>query len=248
MDFPTHAAQVLAQTEVLARELHGAELRTPVPSCPGWTLGMLVRHIGAGHRWAAEVVRTGAALDDTELRVLHGDDSGVLPGDWLVEGAAALAEALLEVGPGVDMWAPFDLDGSTFWARRFANETLVHRADATLAVGLPFTAAPGVLAESLDEWMDLDVQPEHFTITPRKRDLLGPGRAVALEAPGARWFVDLTGEVITWDRGDRRAAVTARGSLADLLLLVYRRVPASAVEVEGDAALLDFWLDHVAFG
>ena len=34
----------------------------------------------------------------------------------------------------------------------------------------------------------------------------------------------------------------------DLLLVLYRRRPAAAVEVLGDAGLLDLWLDRARFG
>ena len=59
-----------------------------------------------------------------------------------------------------------------------------------------------------------------------------------------------SGEVIAWRRAHEKAAVAVRAPLTDLLLLVYRRRPAhgEGVEVLGDARLLDFWLDRVAFG
>jgi len=41
-----------------------------------------------------------------------------------------------------------------------------------------------------------------------------------------------------------------RGPLADLLLVIYRRVPArcDSIEVLGAVQLLDFWLERVGFG
>jgi hypothetical protein len=84
--------------------------------------------------------------------------------------------------------------------------------------------------------------------------LLGPGRTLhfhATDTPpeaAAEWVVDLTGEVITWRRAHEKAAVAARGPLTDLLLVLYRRRPAAAVEVLGDAGLLDLWLDRAKFG
>ncbi|MQY03977.1 maleylpyruvate isomerase family mycothiol-dependent enzyme [Actinomadura macrotermitis] len=252
MDFGRHCTEIVAQTERLVRDVAGADLRAPVPSCPGWTLGALLRHIGGGHRWAEEVVRTRATafLPDDRVRKVDGDDSGEAPAAWLVQGAAGLADALRAAGPDAALWTPFDYGTTAFWARRFANETLVHRADATLAAGTGFTVAADVAADAIDEWMELDALPQHFDITPRKRGLLGPGRTLAFEAADAdaAWSVDLTGDVIAWRRGGARAAVTVRAPLTDLLLVVYRRRPPSAAEVTGDAALLDLWLDHVAFG
>ena len=254
MEFDRHCTEIVHQTELLATELKATDLRTPVPCCPGWSLGDLVRHIGGGHRWVEEVVRTRATewLPDGQIRQVTGDDTGELPGDWLVEGATRLAGTLRAAGPDARLFAPFDYDSTRFWARRFANETLVHRADATLAAGTGFVADAEVATEGIDEWMELDAFPLHFELKPQKRELLGPGRTLAFQATdaAASWFVDLTGERITWRRGTGPAAVTVRATLTDLLLVVYRRtaVPGPGIEVLGDGALLDFWLGHVAFG
>lgn len=250
MDFDRLRAEIVTQTELLTAGIAGADLRAPVPSCPGWTLGMLLRHIGGGHRWAEEIVRTRSLeyLPDDQLRELHGDDAGEVPTQWLLEGARRLSETLRDAGPDAPTWGPFDFNRSAFLARRFAHETVVHRADACLAAGVEFTVAEDVAAASLDEWMELDVLPQHFEIDPRKRELLGPGWTIVLQAPEVSWFVDLTGDVIRWRRGPADAAVTVRGSLTDLLLLVYRRRPVEGLAVTGDASLLGFWLDHVAFG
>jgi hypothetical protein len=44
--------------------------------------------------------------------------------------------------------------------------------------------------------------------------------------------------------------VAVRGPLTDLLLVIYKRRSARGdnIEVFGDAALLDFWLERVSFG
>ncbi|GAA2827376.1 maleylpyruvate isomerase family mycothiol-dependent enzyme [Crossiella cryophila] len=254
MDFTRQHTEIRVQTEVFT-ELAGADPRAPVPSCPGWTLGDLVRHIGGGHRWAAEIIRTRATgfLPDDQVRKLDGDDSRPLPLDWLVEGATELAEALRAAGPGLAVWTPLTSGGGTdFWARRFAHETVVHRADATLAAGIPFTVATEVALDAVDEWMMLDSLAQHFEYNPGKRALLGPGRTLAFAATDvdAAWFVDLTGEVIVSGRGRGAAAVTARAPLTDLLLALYRRKPfaGNGIAVSGDTALLAFWLTHIGFG
>ncbi|MFG2000222.1 maleylpyruvate isomerase family mycothiol-dependent enzyme [Spirillospora sp. NPDC048911] len=250
MDYYRHCTEIVTQTELLVAGVAGADLRAPVPSCPGWSLGNLVRHIGGGHRWAEEVVRKRAMewLPDDQVRKVDGDDSGELLAAWLVEGAMRFAEALRAAGPDAELWVPFGQGTTSFWARRFAHETLIHRADAALAAGVEFVAESDVLVDAFDEWMELDSHPLHFEITPRKRELLGPGRTLAFEAPEASWFVDLTGDVIAWRRGKGQAAVTVRGPLTELLLVLYQRKPSEGVEVLGDRRLLDFWRTYVTFG
>jgi uncharacterized protein (TIGR03083 family) len=253
VDFDRHCAQIVDQTARLVADLAGADLRAPVPSCPAWTLGMLVRHVGGGHRWAEEIVRTRATgfLPDAQLRVLDGDDTGPLPGGWLVEGAERLAAALRAAGPGVvELWTPVPGAGTPFYARRFAHETAVHRADAALAAGVPFALAPEVAADGIDEWMALETLPVHLDRDPAKRDVLGAGRTLSFRADsGEAWLLDATGEAVTWRRSGADAAVTVRGSLTELLLVLYRRRAARGdVEVRGDRALLDRYLRHAAFG
>lgn len=42
-----------------------------------------------------------------------------------------------------------------------AHETVIHRTDATLAVGLDFVVAEEVAVDAFDEWMELDSLPQH---------------------------------------------------------------------------------------
>jgi uncharacterized protein (TIGR03083 family) len=253
VDFDQHCTEIVNQTEQLTLDVEGADLRSPVPSCPGWSLGMLLRHIGGGHRWAEEIVRTRATgfLPDDQVRKLDGDDSSHPPVGWLLEGATKLVDTLRAAGPDAQMWVAFHYRTAAFWARRFAHETLIHRADAALAVGAEFTVATDVALDAVDEWMELDALPQLLDLKPSKRELLGPGRTLALQATDARvdWFGDLTGEVISWRRGEGPATVVVRARLTDLLLLLYRRKAPDAgeFEISGDRQLLDFWLTHVAF-
>jgi len=250
MDFPRHCTEIVTQTELLVADVEGADLRAPVPSCPGWTLGMLLRHIGGGFRWAEETVRTRATdyLPDDFFRDVAGDDTGEAPSEWLLAGATELAATLRAAGPDAELFAPFHYDRTSFWARRFANETVVHRADACLGAGVPFVVDPTMATESIEEWLELDALPQHFDMNPAKRDVLGPGRSIALVAPEADWFVDLTGEAIAWHRGAGDAAATLRGAVADLLLVIYGRAGTEAVEVTGDRDLLDLWRRTSTFG
>jgi len=93
-----------------------------------------------------------------------------------------------------------------FYARRFAHETVIHRADAILAVGAEFTLDEEVALDAIDEWMELGSLPMHFEIRPWMRELLGPGRTLHFHATdtapeaAAEWLIDLTGDAIVWRR------------------------------------------------
>ena len=252
-------AEIVTQTELLASCIKGADLTVPVPSCPGWNAGQLLRHLGGGQRWAEVTVRNRATepLPDDDFRDLsaYTDEDRAVLGPWLVEGAKQLAGTLREAGPDLPIWTPVPCGTTAFYARRFAHETLIHRADAALALGAAFAADPEVAMDAMDEWMELGALPVHFEIHPWMAELLGPGRTLQLSATdaghdNANWLIDLTGDAIAWRRAHERAAVTVRAPLTDLLLLVYRRRPPRGADVDvlGDHQLLDFWLERVPFG
>jgi hypothetical protein len=214
LDFDRHCAEIVTQTSLLVGHLDCADLTVPVPTCPGWNVSQLARHVEGGQRWADEIVGTRAP------------------------------------GPHAQMWCPVDGGGSAFYARRFAYETAMHRADAALALGVQYTLAPDVAADGIDEWMELGCMPFHFEVHPWMRELLGPGRTVGLHATDAdaHWLLDLTGNVIAWQRADKQAAAEIRAPVTDLLLTIYRRRRVAGLDVTGDAKLVDFWLERVAFG
>ncbi|MEU5692615.1 maleylpyruvate isomerase family mycothiol-dependent enzyme [Actinosynnema sp. NPDC020468] len=253
--FERHVAEIVTQTELLLSTVDGADLDLPVPSCPEWTLGRLLHHIGAGHRWAARIVRSRASapLPDSDLR--EGASVGPDYAERLREGAWSFRDTLLAAGPDARVWIVDGSGGTPFWARRFCHETVVHRADATLAVGAEFEAEREVLVDTLAEWMDLIALPVHMTTDPAKKALLAPGRtlhfhATDVDGPDAEWTVDLTrGDRVHTRRGHEKAAVAVRGPVEDLVMALYgRSAPdGSRVEVHGDGDLLDLWLRTVRF-
>jgi uncharacterized protein (TIGR03083 family) len=262
MTYDRWCDEIVAQTRLLASFLEErsdpADARVPVPWCAGWNVGQLVRHLGGVQRWAADVVRAradGPVPDDFHgpLEEYADEDLGeAVP--WLVESAGVLAAALRETGPRVALWTPVPGGTTDFYARRFAHETLVHRADATLPLGGRFEVDPDVAVDALDEWMELGSLPMHLDRDPRFRELLGPGRTIRLHATDTGsapdWFVDLTGDVIAWRKSADAAAVTVDAPVAALLLVIYGRLTpdAAGAVVSGERELLDFWLERVGFG
>lgn len=253
-----YCAEIVAQAELLRSAIEGADLTVPVPTCPGWNAGQLVRHLGGAQRWAESVVRTRAtepvSEDDFTVRELSGyaDEDPNVVGPWLVEGATRLADTLREAGPDAKLWTPVTGGTTTFYARRFTHETAMHRADATLAIGAQYVLDEDVAVDGIDEWMELGSLPMHFDVHPWMRELLGPGRTLHFHATDtqAEWVVDLTGDAITWRRAHEKSAVAVRGPVTELLLFIYKRRPSRGenIEILGDEQLLDFWLERVSFG
>ena len=221
--FAWHCNEIEAQAGLLADHLDGADLTAAVPSCP-----------------------------DTALRDLSAvahDDAGELA-SALRSAAAELAATLRTTGPDAQMWCPVAGGGSAFYGRRFAHEVAIHRADAALALDIDVVLPAFLAVDGVEEWLELGCMPFHFDVHPWMRELLGPGRTIGLHATDTAddWLLDLTGDALTWRRGREAATAELHGPVTDLLLVLYRRVPPATLDVRGDAALVDFWMDRVAFG
>ncbi|MEV5380067.1 maleylpyruvate isomerase family mycothiol-dependent enzyme [Streptomyces nondiastaticus] len=263
LSFDRCCAEITAQTDLLRSHVKGADMRARVPSCPGWNLGQLLRHIGGTHRWAEETVRTRAGgpvpddpVSDAALARYSDEDGAFLDG-WLAEGAARLARTLREAGPGAEVWSPSEERSAAFWARRMTHETAVHRADAALTTRADYRLDEDVALDALDEWMTFASYAEAAETPPGGPALLGPGRTLHFHATGpapgttaGEWLVDLTGDTARWSRAHAKASVAVRGPLTDLVLFVYRRPTPSGtggVEILGDEPLLDLWLERSGF-
>ncbi|MEI5101162.1 maleylpyruvate isomerase family mycothiol-dependent enzyme [Streptomyces sp. PmtG] len=253
-----YAAEIVTQTEQLRSLIKDADLSAPVPTCPGWSLGNLLRHVGGAHRWSERVVRTRASgpVPHDQVDDVDGDDTAdaAALGDWLAEGAALLADTLREAGPDARVWTPAPGGTPVFWGRRMLFETVLHRADAVTAVGGPYPLDADVALIGLNEWMEFTELPQVCESPEALRALLGPGRTVHLHATdvepagAGEWLIDLTGDAITTRRTHEKAAVAVRGPAASLLALLYQResVLAEAPEIIGDRALFEQWRETVS--
>jgi uncharacterized protein (TIGR03083 family) len=215
-------------------------LASPVPSCPGWTVGDLFQHTGAGLRWvAAHVVRgeTGSPGDPSTDGAPTGDD--LLP--WWDAALAAAVTALDGTEPDLPAWnwAPQD-KVARFWYRRFAHELAVHRWDGQVAVGLPEPIETALAVDGIDEVLD--------TWLPADGGLAKTGDGVVqLIADDSEdsWIVRIRGGAIslldtaTLLPEEHTLQTQASGSASDLELALYGRVPFDILTVTGNETLLD---------
>jgi len=250
--------EVIIQTDLLRDVLKGADLSVIVPTCPDWTLAQLVRHIGGNLRTAEMAVRTGTAVVEPDKQVPEragpAEDDPVALDAWLAEGAARYADTLRQAGPAAEAQIWMFRRSTAFWTRRAANDLVVHRADAAGTVGADYTVAPDLAADAVDELLELISDPQVAASSPSLAELRGPGKIIHLHSTdtetgsAAEWLIELGTDGFTWRHGHEKATVALRGPLADVLRVFYRRLPADSerVEVLGEAALLDFWLERVS--
>jgi uncharacterized protein (TIGR03083 family) len=232
----------------LAAAAEAAGLDAPVPSCPAWRVGDLLRHIGYVHRWAAGYVAgqvTAAVPELTEAEQLSAGPPGTELLTWYRDGHAALVAALSSADPAMTAWtflaAPSPL---AFWARRQAHETAIHCADAELAAGISPGYPAGFAADGVDEILVAFFGRNAVPSSGSDRVLL-----VAAADTGDDWHVRLApggqGAVSTGRGrcpGGLTADCTVTGPASELYLLLWNRLGAGAdVDVSGDPAVLAAW-------
>jgi uncharacterized protein (TIGR03083 family) len=231
---------ITRETEAFAAAV-AKGLDAAVPSCPGWVVRDLAGHMGMIHRWVTHIVTTGTTDPVTwDMEKWGPPVDGV--DTWLRDGAAALRDALDTIGPDQPVWTFIGVQRASFWSRRQAHETAVHRWDAEGAFGAPTAIAPDLAADGLDEVITLFVPRRHS-----RADVHGTGETVHVhrtDGPG-EWLIRFGPDGAEVSREHARGDLALRGSAHDLLLWVWGRAAADCLELFGDAALLDRWSELV---
>ncbi|MHB1431948.1 MAG: maleylpyruvate isomerase family mycothiol-dependent enzyme [Streptosporangiaceae bacterium] len=256
--------EIIDSTAALAALLDQAGPELAVPSCPGWDLRKLAAHVGRVHRWAAETVATRSA-SEVEFRAVPDGrlpDDPAARGHWLTSGAERAIEVISAAGDA-PVWAFGMLRPATFWSRRMAHETMVHRADAQLAAGQQAIMAPSLAADAIDEWLTIMSGPVDGSTDPRA-GALPTGRSIRFGAtdpdlPVADWLVTHDADGVRVESGTGTGTGTStgtadaavRGPAADLLLMLLGRQAPGATRVrvdgDGDAAVFAHWLSQTSF-
>jgi uncharacterized protein (TIGR03083 family) len=203
------------------------DLAAPVPSCPGWTLDLLLRHV-------AEVYRHKVACMQTlQEPSLWAPDYSTEPALDLLERAFGELDAEFDArDPADPAWTWFAADQTVgFWIRRMAHETAIHRYDAELAAGLTTPVVADLAIDGVDEALTVILTEDGDITGMAEVDLptieVSNGvRSFFVRPTLAGVFVDETGE----------AATTIEGVPSDLLLWLWRRADAGNLRVTGDPA------------
>lgn len=236
MDLATQLAHIRSDSDSLLAAW-GADPTAPVPCCPGWDRTALLAHLGRTHEWVRlqaergpdERVRFGETAEAPDREALAG---------WFADGAGALIDALASM----DLLATWPTwagpQPGSFYPRRMAQETAVHRRDADPA---PFD--PELAVDGVDELLEL------FAPLASGEALVDRPGSIHLHAVDTEgeWLVLLTPEGIRFEHGHAKGDVALRGTAGDLLLWGWNRVPVDdRFEVFGDARLLEVWRTAVS--
>ena len=216
-------------------------LDAPVAACGDWTVGDLVAHMGRIHNRVAVVMsrRATEMVPDSEL----GDppaasDEGTLMG-YASAALDALVGALGEINPAEAVWTWTARRDAAFWFRRLWHETAVHRWDAEAAAGRDFAIDGDQGADGIDELFDV--------LAPA---MLARGRALPAgslhlhrtDGPG-EWMLTSEGGTVSVEHVHAKGDAALRGPGGALCLAMWGRVPVGELELFGDEAAAQSWID-----
>jgi uncharacterized protein (TIGR03083 family) len=246
-----YAAAFLDENRAFGELFRDVDGSGPVPTCPGWSLAQLFRHVGRGDRWAAHIVRE--RLDEPlDPRAVQGGKPPPGPADaisWLHGGARLLVDAVELSGVETPVWTFLGPRPANWWIRRRLHETAVHRADAAIATGGEFALEATIAADGITEWLErVAIQAGSGGAALPLED----GNTLHLHAtdPGlgeaGEWTVGVEGNGITWSHEHGKGSVALRGGATELLLALTRRVSVAdtGIELFGDDAAWRNWLDR----
>ncbi|MGF1598731.1 MAG: maleylpyruvate isomerase family mycothiol-dependent enzyme [Acidimicrobiales bacterium] len=239
------------------RSLVDADLRTlaatdpscltyDIPHLEGWTVHTVIGHTAWIMRYVSYCLQ--AAPDDPPPRASVGEPPlGAEVFDWFTEAATTVRSLLDTVDLTIARPSWTGPQDGQWWLRRLAQETSMHRWDVQSAVTTPDGIDPDLARDGIDEVLEVFVPSRmHFDAL----DAVGAtihlhGTDTGPEA--SEWLLRVTDEAIDREHTHGRADVAVRGTMSDLLLLLWSRVPPSRLEVIGDGSLLDRWQRAATF-
>jgi len=229
----------LSDDYIRLRDIAAKDLTASVPSCPGWDVTDLVRHV-------AEVYlhKTAAMREQRPPAPWPPDLDSEEPIPLLDRSYAELTAELSKREPDSPAWTWHKPDQTVrFWIRRMAQETVIHRVDAELALGEASAPIPDDLAvDGIDEVLRLFLEYGSQTWREYLGDELTDwaDRSVLISTDGGRWRVTVrpAGAVLISDDA-RVASASVRGAPVPLLLWLWNRGGAADVIVDGDRDLVD---------
>jgi uncharacterized protein (TIGR03083 family) len=207
---------------------------TPVPTCPGWTVQRLLRHVGRVFDMVIKLVRA-ADPQTPPIRVKPpGGDVLAFFDDQL----ATMLDVLSSTDPATPAWhfTPTAPKTAAFWSRRVAHEVTMHRIDAQAAAGTGTVVDPDFAADGVDEVLTrlIAAHTDAWATATQSGTVLYH----AADA-GRAWTVRLVAGQLP--QTTEEAVTEPDASVVGLADALYRAVwgRPSGVVVSGDTALVD---------
>jgi uncharacterized protein (TIGR03083 family) len=211
------------------------DMSASVTACPGWNLADLVWHTGEVHSFWCQIAERRLRDRNDAHEPDRPEDSELV--EWYRTGLSHLVKVLGEADPTTSVYSWSPQKNIAFIQRRMAHETAVHRWDAEAAAGKAQPVESALAVHGIDEFLD-------FFMPDALEGTEPPDKSVHMhctDAPG-EWLVSFIDGDARVERVHGKGDAAVRGTASDLLLLMWRRIPAQDVEVIGDTSALDTFL------
>jgi uncharacterized protein (TIGR03083 family) len=214
-----------------------AGIELPVPSCPGWTTGDVLTHVGKALNWMAEIVETRSQTPVMPRPNAHGHDwraPGVF--EWFERGRDHFLDVMESTDPEMPGWSWAGENRVIFRLWLESMETALHRWDEWGASGRQEPIDPALAIDGVDATI------RWFLPHRRTFSTLPDGgesyRFDQTDGPGS-WLVWFSDGTVRPGAGEDEADCFACGCASDILLFLWHRVPPSALATQSGAALLE---------
>ena len=241
MDLRTHIQAVDDEGRRLADSI--VDFDAGVPTCPGWTVRDLLRHMGEVHAWARSHITDMRQERNNDVSILRTwpqeDDAALI--DWYRDGHIALVESLEKADPDAEFYSFLpDWRGTRFWARRQAHETAIHRVDAESVTGVITPTTAEFAVDGIEEML------YGFFARRPSRLVSDPPLSFVLRAndTGQAWSVTIGVDGITTADGETQGWTSVSGTAFDIYLLLWNRRELDGLAVQGDPAGLGRWREQ----
>jgi uncharacterized protein (TIGR03083 family) len=240
-------------------------LKDMVPSCPGWYVATLVAHIGEVQRfWAYQVTTRAQEQQDLPKSAydscpglyewfdtvdrgepdLDAIPSGLI--EWFEGATDELVAAFQEVDPEEPIWHWSGDNRGIVHMRNQAMEATVHRWDAENAHGSTSPIDALIARDGIDQHFEVQIPAARRWGEPAE----GNGEVYHFHRTDGdgEWLVRFEGGDVTVRREHGKGDVAVQGTVEDLFLWLWGRIPADRMTVHGDRAFLDRYRELVPSG
>ncbi len=249
LDFERYLGELRIQGALLRASAALAGTAAAVPSCPGWTVGDLVRHTAKVHQWATAILSGGESAafqfsPPPDSRLFDAYDRGLAA---LLSRLRASAESPAAESGLPPVWTPVAAASATlFWARRQAHETAIHGVDAQLAAGYGVRDfAPEFAADGVAELLtDLAVRRFDTAAMPGRRTI----SLTPLDV-NESWTLSAGPEGVSCRlAADDQPDLSVFGLADELYRWAWNRAGDDEVALRGDLSLADRWRHDFTVG
>ncbi len=224
----------------------GGDAAQPVPTCPGWSIGRVVGHVGLIHRWATALLAADPPTFISPSEVERPPrDASVFR--WYREGVGPLLAELgrVDLGMPAHTWAG-ERD-RRWWLRRLAHETGIHRFDVQNALSAPDPIAASAAADGIDELFEVFVPTNFDAAGFASAGHLGRTMHLHCSDIEGEWLVAFEASRLSVEHRHAKGDVAVNGRASDLFLTLWNREDSTTCRVFGDPKVLDAFLEASAF-